>query len=1248
MRGTGNVSLNANITTVNNAISFNDPVTLGNPIQLTSAGGDIAFNASSTVTGAQNLTLTAGAGNITFADTVGTPTALGTLNIVSANGATFDSTVRAANLTQSAGTLTTLRDNVTTTGTTGVDLTATTVNLDGLTVDATTAPSAQILFHGNATLSASVVSLRAIQTIHIYGAISGTQNLTLETGTAAAAAITVDGIAGSPTALAALVITNGYDVTFGSAINAASVTQSAGSGTSHFDGLITPATNVSLTGAAITLGSATPGPGGISAGTTVMISHSGLLTIHDRTSATDIADYDIIAPGGFSESGGGAVDISGDVQTTNTNITFTAAPALVGYVALNSGAGAGNISLPLGVTSDNTTRQFHLTAGTGSVIVPAGMSLGASAAAPLGAVTVYSATNVAGDAGAGSDLGTVYAASFTQSAGTGTTRLGPVTLTNGLSIILSGPSSAIILAGAASTGTSTSLTSESITVNNTLTAGTTTTLTGGTIDINNSISSTNGFTSTGTTFDNTGGIITTTNSAISIIQSGNTLIGSALSSGNGTTLVRSTAGSLSIIGPLTTTSGSITLDSVASTLTLGAAVTTATGTVAIDSGTGTIINDAGDIHASGAANINFGSTRTGAVFIAADATTAGGKISFVPESWIFTTAGETILAMTMGTGSYTANDAISFNSNLHISAPGKTITLASPVSVAANCVLYNGTINFSDASTRTALTTGSDLVLLRGDPTTMYNDADSLTANLFAYERSTHTANVANANIALASAFPTPMSTAFPTTYAGAVTGANLSGKTVSVGKNFYANGVDLVATAAWTLSIPDNDNALTAFAEACNLSVAYGTVTVNTATTPSGTFARVSAAENCTETVAGSDSGWTFRRPYFLAENAALATGAPLSGTYTVYDDIVRVEFYDGATGTLTAANSKQIENTNGEITKALPNIMFDNGTIAFAGAYKDFACTVPVSNTTAPNEKGETVDLSVFYLRTNQSVDSQRWNTDATGSLPGDVDASDGTTSTDRGRLSLAPAMRATTPSIDIPKALAALYESLRDNSKNRIARYTGTPATAVNGAPGARFSATADRCRPVLVQVKAGEELHVADPKNNATNYLPWDAHNYLEMRWSEPVTIGSLNDSSYNVRSTYDFDSATPIGGDVRMNGTDLLVSGFFTSTGAGKITSGCAQQRVRHAACGRRRPKDGERTVPEIPSSFDASRSRRRKSRSGKRTRAGSPSPHIPFGLCRGPSRERRVMEMVLARLYRRYRGPDWSRRAKRK
>ncbi|MFN9286452.1 MAG: hypothetical protein ACK6EB_00190, partial [Planctomyces sp.] len=74
-------------------------------VSLNSNGGAIAFG--NTVDGAQNLTLIAGSGSISFDASVGDTDPLSSLQITSAADVTFSGTVDANALTQLAGTGTT-------------------------------------------------------------------------------------------------------------------------------------------------------------------------------------------------------------------------------------------------------------------------------------------------------------------------------------------------------------------------------------------------------------------------------------------------------------------------------------------------------------------------------------------------------------------------------------------------------------------------------------------------------------------------------------------------------------------------------------------------------------------------------------------------------------------------------------------------------------------------------------------------------------------------------------------------------------------------------------------------------------------------------------------------------------------------------------------------------------------------------------------------------------------------------------
>lgn len=510
----------------------------------------------------------------------------------------------------------------------------------------------------------------------------------------------------------------------------------------------------------------------------------------------------------------------------------------------------------------------------------------------------------------------------------------------------------------------------------------------------------------------------------------------------------------------------------------------------------------------------------GACQLAGGITTAGGTITFNQDVYLVGTLG----TMTFSRGA--VDSPIAFNEDLYITADGKNVILQSAVR-AANFVLFHGTVTLAASVAEPAIRTTSGDVVLYGagyDP----DDAALGVLNLFAYDPpgplllrpaspAIHTLPTTRPDGV--DIDPPPLS------YSGSIA-ASLGGTSISVFRNFYANGINLNPGAAWTLLIPDNDVATAAFAEVYNLTLGNCTVTPRT-----GSFARLAAAEATNG--GGNNPNCVFTRPVILNNNPVLNTNDPLSGTYTISDDIIRVEFEDGL-----------IENSNGEINDALANIQFYyNGTYTgFTSAWADAACTDSI------DDDG---DVSVFYLRTDPSiaVNPQRWNTDATGSSAGALE------STDKGRsgaapyTAAAPAHRDNIPCLDIPKALGTVFATLRDNAKNRIGHYHA-------GGLGP-YTAVADRCAPVLAAAYTGQELH----NEVQANQQPYDAHNFIEFRYSEAVTIGDFasrpNAPYWTIpyeRTQAAFAVNTDWGGGITPWLTGIEISGY-ARIAAGSVVTG---------------------------------------------------------------------------------------------
>ena len=414
-----------------------------------------------------------------------------------------------------------------------------------------------------------------------------------------------------------------------------------------------------------------------------------------------------------------------------------------------------------------------------------------------------------------------------------------------------------------------------------------------------------------------------------------------------------------------------------------------------------------------------------------------------------------------------------------------------------NFVLLNGNVTLSGN-----LTTSKDIVLQNGIASQIYKDSESATENLLSYFNSARDGKTALCSL---QEFPaqnpdgTNISlTAFASSFGG------FGGKTITAGQNFYSNGVDLVPNAKWNLSLKKNDVATSAFGEFHN-----GRLKNCEVICASGT-AYLSCAENSVDE--GANSGAYFGRPNFSA-----------TGTYTVYDNVIRVEFVDSVLGLKTT-----IENSNNEISKAIASGYFvhmgNSGKVSFEGTYVDSECNVSTDG------KG---DLDIFYIKTEE-----KWNSDATGNSLGNAESTD-----------WSGVHRTAIPYIDLPKALNSLYETLRDNHKNRIAHYYSENA----------FAGVKDKCSPVLIGIRTGQELH----KNNtgtASSQMPYDAHNFIEFQYSESVNTSSilLSDKddlskTMNVQATSDF-------GEIISSGDGLNIAGIAKIQN-GKLKTGSTDSSV---------------------------------------------------------------------------------------
>ncbi|MBS0653704.1 MAG: hypothetical protein JSR39_09325, partial [Verrucomicrobia bacterium] len=452
--GSGPVSLGVHIDS-NNSIDIASPVTLIGTTLLDTSAVANEIHLHSTVDGGFDLTFEAGTSNVIVDGAIGSGTRIGALSVVSASNITFHPvSASSMNLNWGTGTFS-FTGALNTDGPAGIVLTGTnifttlgtvtTTNGGPLTVSTTGTTSGSsggpTIVSGSITQSSTGIGFIGgtfksltgnITTVHnirlnaplivdtsagggniiVQGTIDGGFPLTFLAG---AGNIDLQQPVGSSTRIGAMTINSANDVTTQS-INAASITQLAGTGTTTFNGAlntntssgISISTNSVVRGAAIT--TTNSGPCAIS------ISNTGTLT----STAAGL----ITVSGPFTQSGTGAVAFGGTINTTNANISFAGPITLSSDAVLNTGISAGNTTLSSTVQGAHALR---ISAGTGNIVL--GGAVG-TALTPLTSVIIDNATNVTAQS--------ITAGFIQQGSGTGTSTFNGALTTNtatGISLI---------------------------------------------------------------------------------------------------------------------------------------------------------------------------------------------------------------------------------------------------------------------------------------------------------------------------------------------------------------------------------------------------------------------------------------------------------------------------------------------------------------------------------------------------------------------------------------------------------------------------------------------------------------------------------------------------------------------------------------------------------------------------------------------------------------------------------------------
>ena len=156
--------------------------------------------------------------------------------------------------------------------------------------------------------------------------IDGSYNLSLNAA-GVASDIIFTGALGSIIPISNLAISSARNVTSGT-ITASSITQSAGSGTSAFNGVLSTseASGINLTGTNITRGTAWTA------------NNRGTIIVNNSGAFTSTADGSINSNGSFNQSGSGAVSLGGVVRSDIGSINFSGPVSLAADTNLNAGS----------------------------------------------------------------------------------------------------------------------------------------------------------------------------------------------------------------------------------------------------------------------------------------------------------------------------------------------------------------------------------------------------------------------------------------------------------------------------------------------------------------------------------------------------------------------------------------------------------------------------------------------------------------------------------------------------------------------------------------------------------------------------------------------------------------------------------------------------------------------------------------------------------------------------------------------
>ena len=314
----------------------------------------------------------------------------------------------------------------------------------------------------------------------------------------------------------------------------------------------------------------------------------------------------------------------------------------------------------------------------------------------------------------------------------------------------------------------------------------------------------------------------------------------------------------------------------------------------------------------------------------------------------------------------------------------------------------------------------------------------------------------------------------------------------IFVGKNFYANGIDISGGKIF-IQKPIN---FAPFAQSFNGEISNNKAICSCAdceTEPNQTHAKIMAV-GCVDK--GENSGWDF-------------DDATILKAQTVRDDVIKV-FVNQPLAKISDENLSEFK-----------FLIDDELNGSFQGIYSDVDCTQVFEDEIGTFDQTE--NSYYFFLKA-----TSKWNTDASGSFAGNALS----TASDNLHYNSIPV-------IDIPRYTQEKGVIV----KNKWGKpFTNLSSRFFNGSS---FVNVSDNCGPVLVEVKTGQEVHnLYDEAIGQSSQPSYDAHNFIEFEYSEPIIFKGNAYSSLdeNIFVTSEFGQTNNSSETLKINGLASFQNG----------------------------------------------------------------------------------------------------------